>query len=128
MARQDNFSELSEFPFLLEPYATNTSERINEAFLYLSYMCSSGIKEIVTTIPKEPKHGDKYIVGSEAAIGPWDGRQDYIALYYGREWRWIKPREGNLFWLMSKGKLLVFQNGKWMVVGDKKQTPGSEEL
>ena len=98
---------------LLIPNQSGKEITHNEALVVIDNILQNGvIDKDLATPPENPNSNDIYIVGKNA-IGDWADKDKQIA-FYDNGWRFVKPREGFIFWVNDEDKLYTYNGSKWI--------------
>lgn len=84
---------------------------INEALCLFDSLLNKSVISFVETVPEEKNEGEVYIISADNPKNNTD--QEAALAIYLNGWRYIKPKEGWIFWVRSEKKHYVFQNGIW---------------
>jgi len=69
----------------------------------------------ITSPPRLPAFGDRYIVASPAIKG-WLGKDDLIAVWVGDAWAYVTPYDGLEAWDEELAESVRYEGGTWTVL------------
>lgn len=87
---------------LLEYNQAQKEVVINEAIATFDTLINKSVISFVDQPPKDKNEGDVYISSLDNKI-----------LFYLNGWRYITPREGSIFWVISKRGYFIFEENNW---------------
>lgn len=89
---------------------------INENSVLIDAMLFNGIEsDSLIEAPQEPLIGQKFII-PDNAVNDWEDKKNNIAVKLEQRWVFIEPRNGMLFWIIDKEKLVVYTPNGWQEI------------
>ncbi|MEO7365137.1 MAG: DUF2793 domain-containing protein [Sphingomicrobium sp.] len=87
----------------------------NEALQLLDVLVAGAVEGLpLATPPASPAIGNCYIVAG-SPTGDWAGHAHQVAAYTSGGWRFVAPREGMSFAVVSNGKTAAYRSGAWVI-------------
>lgn len=98
---------------LLQPGQAQKEGVHNEALTLIDVAVQGAVVAAgANTPPTDPALGDCWIVGS-APVGAWAAHAGQVAGWTQGGWRFVEPREGMRFWIVTDGAFALFSGGTW---------------
>lgn len=89
---------------------------VNEALIRIDALLNSGALSMSLTTPRQDNtEGDVYII-ADNPIGAWSNRAMQIAFYHSKQWHFIRPNNGSMFWIIDQQKLYIFNGTNWVAL------------
>ena len=89
---------------------------VNEAFGFIDGILHKAIlNSDIKSLPQQSDNSDLYIISNEPEEALANYKQ-HIALYLNG-WRFIKPKNGMIFFDLEKESFVVFKNNLWKKIG-----------
>lgn len=112
---QDEMTHYFSLP-LLHPGQAQKEMTHNEALMMIDALLAGKIEGIGGDPSLiSPQKGQMWIVAADS-VHQWEGQDGLLALWTGNGWRFLKVREGQVFWVENPGAYYVWQEHVWTAI------------
>ena len=84
---------------------------VNEAIAIIDAMINRVVVDIMPHLLKTPSDGDVIIIQNPTENSLLD-KVNYLGIFYNG-WRFIKPQEGCMLWVMNKSAFYQYTRSSW---------------
>jgi hypothetical protein len=85
----------------------------NEALRILDALVQLSVAAVTASPPGSPEEGERHIV-AEDATGPFDAKDNQVAVFEDGGWRFLQPRKGWRAWSEEAETLLIWSGTEWV--------------